>query len=223
MRDATRYWFAWLLAAAVLVGCVVGGDGTTEEPPRSTAAPTVAPEVSRVRDALASCDLPPVAMPTRPAEIPGYARLDGATGLHVTGIVPEEIDLDGWRLEVTGAVESPLTLTLDELRCMAQVTGRPTLVCPGFFVDEAEWTGVPLRDVLAASGAPAAGVRVRLYGADGYDQQVPIETAMSPASYLAYEWEGEPLPFIHGFPLRAVFPGESGNLWVKWLYRIEVF
>jgi len=76
--------------------------------------------------------------------------------------------------------------------------------------------------VLSLAGAPRAGAQVYLYGADGYTQRLSIEEAMAPDVYLAYEWEGEPLPIIHGFPLRAVVPGSQGSVWVKWLYRIEV-
>jgi sulfane dehydrogenase subunit SoxC len=41
--------------------------------------------------------------------------------------------------------------------------------------------------------------------------------------FLAYEWEGKALPALHGFPVRAVFPGLEGNQWVKWLTKIEVY
>jgi DMSO/TMAO reductase YedYZ molybdopterin-dependent catalytic subunit len=64
---------------------------------------------------------------------------------------------------------------------------------------------------------------LRLHGADGYTQILDVEMAMGRSPFLAYEWEGEPLPYIHGFPVRAVLPGVSGNQWVKWIHRIEVF
>ena len=47
---------------------------------------------------------------------------------------------------------------------------------------------------------------------------------LSPRSdFLAYEWEGEPVPILHGFPVRAVFPSLNGNKWVKWLIGIDVY
>jgi DMSO/TMAO reductase YedYZ molybdopterin-dependent catalytic subunit len=42
-------------------------------------------------------------------------------------------------------------------------------------------------------------------------------------SILAYAWEGEPLPILHGFPVWAVFPELDGSTWVKWLVKIEVY
>jgi DMSO/TMAO reductase YedYZ molybdopterin-dependent catalytic subunit len=52
---------------------------------------------------------------------------------------------------------------------------------------------------------------------------VKARVVLSSDSFLAYEWEGEPLPIIHGFPVRAVFPALSGNTWVKWLVEIQVY
>jgi len=63
---------------------------------------------------------------------------------------------------------------------------------------------------------------LRLVGADGYAAIATLEMVTSGKAFSAYEWEGEPLPILHGFPVRAVFPEPAGNVWVKWLTRIEV-
>jgi DMSO/TMAO reductase YedYZ molybdopterin-dependent catalytic subunit len=96
------------------------------------------------------------------------------------------------------------------------------LVCPGFFEDLATWAGVPLADVLELAGPQEDAGGLRLVGADGYSALVTMDMATSGQSFLAYEWEGEPLPVLHGYPLRAVFPDHSGSMWVKWLVRIDV-
>jgi DMSO/TMAO reductase YedYZ molybdopterin-dependent catalytic subunit len=49
-----------------------------------------------------------------------------------------------------------------------------------------------------------------------------LEEAQQLENFLAYELEGKPLPVLHGFPLRAVFPGLEGNKWAKWVVGIEV-
>ncbi len=219
--NVRRYLVCMSVVLLLVAGCTVAPE-TEPAPPAGGAETPDATALATRRPPLTPCDVPAVAVPTPPATIPRYAQLDETTGLHVTGTAPEEVDLDAWRLTVDGAVATPLSLTYDELRCMARSEAEPVLVCPGFFEDTARWAGVPLRDVLEAAGAPPSGVRVRFYGVDGYDQLMPIETAMASSALVAYEWEGEPLPLIHGFPVRLVLPGNTGSLWVKWLYRIEV-
>ncbi len=169
----------------------------------------------------ASCVLSPLAMPPTPAKIPGYTELDPTTGLHVTGSM-QQIGITDYRLVVTGEVDNPLSLTYDELRCMPRTKARLKLVCPGFFEDTATWAGTPLGFVLRSAKVRANAKEVLLIGADDYSVVVPLKKALSEGNFLAYEWEGKALPALHGFPLRAVFPGSEGNQWVKWLVKIEV-
>ena len=133
----------------------------------------------------------------------------------------QKIDLKSYRLEVTGKVEHPLSLTYDDLRCLPKVETKAILECPGFFVDEATWAGVPIGEVLALAGVQGGANNLELIGADGYSRMVPISQELDTA-FLAYEWEGEPLPILHGFPVRVVYPEASGGSWVKWLVAIEV-
>jgi DMSO/TMAO reductase YedYZ molybdopterin-dependent catalytic subunit len=198
-----------LLALFALAAC-------TPQPAVQTPAsgPSLVPDPT-------ACELEPIVVPTPPAEAPGYTELDPATGLHVTGTAPE-IDFGEWRLEVTGKVDRPLSLTYDELRCMRKIEVRCTLVCPGFFEDEATWAGAALADVLELAQVQSDATGVRLLSADMYATFVSLEQARAGDAFLAYEWEGEPLPILHGFPVRAVFPQLDGSRWAKWLIEIEV-
>ena len=89
-----------------------------------------APEVPETF-VVPDCGLNPIKVPKLPKVIPGYTELDRATGLHMTGTV-QVIDFPKYRLKVTGAVEQPLNLHYDELRCLPKVTADPLLVCRGF-------------------------------------------------------------------------------------------
>ncbi len=171
----------------------------------------------------ASCSLPVLAIPPTPSKPPGYAELDRTTGLHVTGTMPYRISVSDYRLEVSGEVDKPLNLAYDDLRCMPRTKGAPKLVCPGFFEDTATWAGAPLAYVLQSAQVRSSAKAVRLTGADGYSVEVPLTQALSESSFLAYEWEGKAVPALHGFPVRAIFPGQPGNQWVKWLVKIEVY
>lgn len=215
-------WLA-LLVIVALIACSPKPQATVADAdtPGRVAATRAPPTVTVPAPTPAACALTPVIAPTRPAETPGYVQLDPNTGLHMTGD-PVEIDLADYRLEVTGNVDRPLSLTYNDLRCMSRIEGSPVLICPGFFEDTATWAGVPLADVLELAGLQTDAGGLRLIGADGYSALVTIEMATSGKSYLAYEWEGEPLPILHGFPVRAVFPDHGGSVWVKWLVRIDV-
>lgn len=105
---------------------------------------------------------------------------------------------------------------------MPKVSAEVELVCPHTFTDIAEWAGVRLAHILKIAEVQEEATNLRLTSADGFYANISLEDAMRPESFLAYEWEGETLPIMHGFPLRAVFPGIYGSQWVKWLVKIEV-
>ena len=168
-----------------------------------------------------SCDLQPIIVPTLPEVIPGYTQLDETTGLHVTG-EPPEIDFSSYRLLVTGLVENPISITYDQLRCLPKVTDNPALVCPGSFEDNATWSGVLIADILELAKPLPEAKKVSMISADGYSFDISLKFAMDGENFLAYEWEGQPLPILHGFPLRAVLPDREGYFWVKWIVELNV-
>jgi len=202
----------------VLTAALHAGD---EQPVAPAKAAVNAPD-SRGQSLPGTCALAPLVVPPTPAKIPGYAELDPSTGLHVTGTM-KEIDVTHYRLEVAGKVSRPLSLTFDELRCMPRVQARPTLICPGFFTDVATWAGTPLKYIVDLAGPQEGATGVRLTGADNYSVSRSLSDATAPKNFLAYEWEGKALPRLHGFPVRAIFPGLEGNQWVKWVVKIVVF
>lgn len=186
--------------------------------PVSTSDPTAIPQAANL---TSECGLEPVEQPSLPAEIPGYGEVDPATGLHMTG-APVAIDISNYSFTVTGLVDNPISLTYDQLRCLPKITSDPVLNCPGFFTDYATWTGVSLVELLKIARIQSGASKIVLVADGGYRAQIGLKTAMNPANFLAYELNGKTLPVLHGFPLRAVFPGEYGSTWVKWLVGIEV-
>jgi DMSO/TMAO reductase YedYZ molybdopterin-dependent catalytic subunit len=191
----------------------------TVEAATATATPITAS--TPAGEIASSCGLLPVIVPTMPAVIPGYTELDPDTGLHMTGLV-QQLDLASYRLEVSGKVDHHLSLSYDELRCMPKIQSKSILDCPGYFEDIATWDGVPLKYILDLAGVQADAKEVQFVGADKYSSYLSLSEARLDKNYLAYEWEGQPLPILHGFPLRGVFPGLYGNKWVKWLIKIVV-
>jgi DMSO/TMAO reductase YedYZ molybdopterin-dependent catalytic subunit len=208
---------AALALVAALFGCISQSPVTTPSPeaPTGTPPPLEIPVPS-------TCVLALIVVPTPPAEMPGYTEFDPTTGLHMTG-KPQEIDLESYRLRITGKVAQPLSLSYDYLRCLPRVEISTTLTCPGFFEDQGTWAGARFEDVLALAGMQDGVFGLRLIGADGYGTSVEKSVALAKTSILAYEWEGEPLPIFHGFPVRAALPGQPGSSWAKWLVEIKVY
>jgi DMSO/TMAO reductase YedYZ molybdopterin-dependent catalytic subunit len=153
-------------------------------------------------------------------------------------------------LLVDGAVRTALRLTLADLRAMPARSLVVTLECAGngraFLepqapgeqwrlgaVGTAEWTGVPLRHVLASASPAPNAVEVLFVGADrgtpkdlgraiSYERSLPLADAMRDEVLLAYGMNGEPIPAEHGAPLRLVVPGWYGMASVKWLARMTL-
>jgi len=200
-------------AALLIVGLAACAAAPTPAQLPPTALPVAAPKPTL-------CALPVVVAPT-PSANPGYTNLDPDTGLHITGQA-QTIDLATYRLKISGRVNNPLELTYDELRCLPKLNCRCTITCPGFFVDTTDWAGASLAGVLKLADVQRDAQSVELIGADGYSTSITLDEALADDNFLATEWAGKPVPVLHGFPVRAVFPRLTGGNWVKWVIEIRV-
>ncbi len=156
--------------------------------------------------------------------------------------LPELQEAD-WNLEIGGLVTTPMTLSLADLKTRPRKEVTFTLECSGnsglpFFtggIGNATWGGISLASLLEEAGVMDDGIEVVFWGADTGEQTwrdatiteqfargMSLADATSPDNLLAYEMNGEPLPPLHGFPLRLIAPGWYGIANVKWLTRIEV-
>ena len=164
------------------------------------------------------------------------------------GMVPDAPkDPDAWKIVVDGEVNQKLELTLGELKAKFKpVTRRLVLECGGngrsFFSPQArgnqwgnggvgcaEWTGVRLADVLKAAGVKPSAVFTGNYGADrsladaskdALSRGVPIKKALDVNNLIVFAMDGQPLPNIHGGPVRLIIPGWPGSVSSKWFTRI---
>jgi DMSO/TMAO reductase YedYZ molybdopterin-dependent catalytic subunit len=135
--------------------------------------------------------------------------------------------LSDWAMELGGSVARPAVLHLSDLQAMHPVLQETTLQCisnqiGGGLNSNANWKGVPLKDILERAGASPGAKQVMFHGADGFIDDIPFEKAMDPNTLLVFEMNGVPLPHRHGFPVRMIVPGYVGEKSVKWLTKIEV-
>jgi DMSO/TMAO reductase YedYZ molybdopterin-dependent catalytic subunit len=156
--------------------------------------------------------------------------------------LPEQIAENVWRLQVKGLVDRPLELTLKDLAKFDRVSLTAVVQCSGNgrafhrpraagvqwergAVGNAQWTGVRLRDVLTRAGVQPSARHLQMLGADRpvaattplFLRSIPVEKALHPDTLLATHMNGEPLPLLHGAPLRLIAPGWMGDACVKWL------
>jgi DMSO/TMAO reductase YedYZ molybdopterin-dependent catalytic subunit len=141
--------------------------------------------------------------------------------IHVTG-TPSSVNATEYRLAVDGLVDTPLSLSYDDILQMPSVSEVVLLICPGIFADNAEWTGVPVSTLLEKAGVSDNATEILFYDGDQYHKAFFLKDMLRDGVFLAYNVDGQPLPQKHGFPLRLVVKGEYGNTWVKWVDRIEI-
>lgn len=139
--------------------------------------------------------------------------------------ITDDLVDDSWRLEVTGRVDRPLSLSLADLRAMDQREATLPIACVEGWSGSARWRGVPLRDVLAAAGAGGdADVSVASLQAQGLFRGSEVTAAViaDADTLLALEINGEVLNRDHGYPLRLIAPNRPGVMQTKWVTRLEV-
>jgi DMSO/TMAO reductase YedYZ molybdopterin-dependent catalytic subunit len=155
------------------------------------------------------------------------------------------IDPAQWSLKIEGEVDNPVVLHMDDLRRLPVITQDVTLECAGNgrsfhrprasgiqwehgAVGTQQFKGASLADVLALAKPRPSARHVAFDGSDkpptpqapDFIRSVPMWKAMAPHTMVAWEMGGQPIPHLHGGPVRVVVPGFVGSASIKWLERI---
>ena len=140
------------------------------------------------------------------------------------GLTDHRVNLDQWRLEITGTVKKPLKLTYTQLLELPSVERNVLLICPGFFTNHGRWKGIAVAELLKMAEAEAGITHVSFRGPAGRyakTERFPIDEIKAHKIFLAYRVNGKALPEKHGYPLRVVAEDHYGSEWVKYVHRIE--
>jgi sulfane dehydrogenase subunit SoxC len=157
---------------------------------------------------------------------------------HHSGAI--ELSKQDYRLMINGLVDTPLVFTYADLERFPRVTRTCFLECAANsgmewagsqlngsqfthgMIHNMEYTGVTLRTLLEEAGVQPTANWLFVEGADASSngRSIPMEKALDDCM-IAFKANGEALRMEHGYPVRLIVPGWEGNLWVKWLRRME--
>ena len=158
---------------------------------------------------------------------------------HHSGAI--DLKKSDYRLMINGLVDTPLVFTYEDLERFPRENHVYFCECAANtgmewagaqlngaqfthgMIHNMEYTGVPLRLLLQEAGYDTYGKWVFVEGADASSngRSIPMEKALDDV-LVAFKANGEALRKEHGYPVRLVVPGWEGNMWVKWIRRIEV-
>ena len=132
------------------------------------------------------------------------------------------LDLATWRLEITGKLATPVSLTYAQITALPPIEKNVLLICPGFFAIQGRWKGFSLQTIFQPWKLDRTAANVVFEEAGGKTATYPVADVLSGKVFLAYEVNGVPLPRKHGFPLRVVAEDYYGSEWVKYVSKVRV-
>src|SRR3954451_24362070 len=151
----------------------------------------------RNRASLAERGIDPARLP------PGQYVTERFPVLHV-GDVPTYAP-GTWNLMITGLVDRPFTLTLDDLKALPSITYTTDIHCVTKWSKfDMSWTGVRVRDLFEQAGVKPEATHVMEHAEYGYTTNLPLADITTDQAIVAYAYDGADIEPIHGGPVRIV-------------------
>ena len=152
---------------------------------------------------------------------PGQRETDGFPVLSKSGT--PAVDPDDWTFEVFGAVDEPLSLSLEAFRELPSETQQQDFHCvTGWSKFDCQFTGVPFPTLVERARPTDQAVHVMFHSADGYTTDLPLEDCMRDEVLFAHGYDGSDLPADHGGPVRVVTPHKYAYKGAKWVTGVEL-
>ena len=161
----------------------------------------------------------------REGEVTEYqgARLDPAVGPRdnsISGV--QKVDIASYLLTVDGLVNTPLSLTYNQVKALDAYERKITLHCVEGWDATVLWKGALLEDILKMAGVKPGAVTVIFTGVDGYTTSLPLSVIEEKHLILAYGANGLDLPQEMGYPFIVVSEDRLGYKWARWVNRITL-
>lgn len=163
-----------------------------------------------------------------PGTRPEYTPVQDHFRIDIDLLTPR-IEAGNWRLPVTGLVEHPLELTLEQIRSFPEPLHLfVTLSCisnplGGDLIGTTQWSGVSVQRILSQAVVRPGAQFLRVTSSDGFHETVPMDLIQSDERVMfAYAWDNKPLTPKHGFPLRIYIPDRYGMKQPKWITGLEL-
>ena len=232
VQRLNRRQFLITLGAASASITVVGTGLATflERSERSRRQAELEDSMAHMVDASEGKQLPNLDDPVTPAPgtRPEYTPLKDHYKVFIE-VEPTEIDGSTWHLPITGLVENPLMLTQEGLQAnYPERSQYVTLSCISgrvgtSLIGTTLWKGVSVQDVLAEAKVKPEARYLKINSGDGFYETVELDLINSDERIMfCYNWDGNPLPSEHGYPLRIWIPDRYGMKQPKWITSIEV-
>ena len=165
-------------------------------------------------------------VPLEPVEIREYEgeQLSSINDFRENSIIgPQQVDIEGYTLEITGLVNEPQAFTYDEVVSGHQQYEKVVgLDCVEGWSVKLLWEGVLVRDLIMEAGPQPETKVVIFHAYDGYTTSLPINYIMDNDILMAYKMNGVTLPPERGFPFELVAESKWGYKWIKWITKIEL-
>lgn len=174
---------------------------------------------------LSSCTSNPTMRNLQSVEVDDYKgpKFDDLSAFRDNSIKgPQYVDTENYMLEVLGLVETPLSLSYDEVLAYQSYTKPVILHCVEGWDASVLWEGVLLKDIFADAVIADGANTVIFYAYDNYSSSLPLDYIIENNIMIAYKINNQTLPPENGFPFQLVAEDKWGYKWVKWITRIEL-
>lgn len=135
---------------------------------------------------------------------------------------PQYIDIESYQLEITGLVDTPLSLSYEDVLKKPIYEKVVQLNCVEGWSVRILWEGVLMQELIQDAVPMENATHVIFYAVDGYATSIPLETILERKMLLAYKMNDTVLRPDRGFPFQLVAEDKLGYKWIKWVEKIEL-